>query len=67
MKAINLPKIDVAKITKAHEELKTEWDRAMDGVDPNDADAVCNAFLSNLLANNSPLAGKLDNWYKVMK
>ena len=53
------------KIKKAHEELKNEYDRVMDGVDPNNADAVCNAFISNLLANNSPLAGKLDNWYNI--
>jgi len=57
--------MNTEKIKKAHEELKNEYDRVMDGVDPNNADAVCNAFLSNLLANNSPLAGKLDNWYNI--
>jgi hypothetical protein len=57
--------MNTAKITKAHEELKNEYDRVMDGVDQNNADAVCDAFLLNLQANNSPLAGKLDNWYKV--
>ena len=57
--------MNTEKIKKAHEELKNEYDRVMDGVDPNNADAVCNAFISNLLANNSPLAGKLDNWYNI--
>ena len=57
--------MNIEKIKKAHEELKNEYDRVMDGVDPNNADAVCNAFISNLLANNSPLAGKLDNWYNI--
>ena len=51
-------------LVKANEEFKNEFDRVMEGVDPNDPDAVCNAFMKNLLSNNSPLAGKLNKLYK---